>query len=198
MFRMRTLAPFAAAFALIAGCTPSRPSYPPTEKKPVTDAYHGTNVTDDYRWLDDQNEKAVRSWVEAQNSFSRSILDKVGARSAIAARLKQLHGENSVSYRARFYRGKLFATKYQPPKEQPLLVVIDSPDDLSSERTVLDPNILDTSGTTSIDFYVPSRDGKLVAVSLSRGGSEDGTASVFETGSGRKLDDAVPRVNNAT
>ncbi len=198
MFRMRTFAPLAAAFALIAGCTPSRPPYPPTDKKPVTDIYNGTTVTDDYRWLDDQNNQTVKSWVAAQNAFSRSLLDKVGARGAIAGRLKQLYGEKSVSYDAGFYRGKLFATKYQPPKEQPFLVVIDSPDDLSAEKTVLDPNTLDTSGTTSIDFYVPSRDGKLVAVSLSRGGSEDGTASVFETGTGRKLDDAIPRVNYPT
>ena len=198
MFRMRTLAPLATAFLLIAGCTPSRPPYPPTEKKPLTDAYHGTSVVDDYRWLDDMSDRSVRSWVEAQNAFSRSLLDKAGARAAIAARLKQAYGEKSVSYNARFYRGKLFVTKYQPPKEQPLLVVIDSPDDLSSEKTVLDPNVLDTSGTTSIDFYVPSHDGKLVAVSLSREGSEDGTASVFETGTGRKLDDAVPRVNYPT
>jgi prolyl oligopeptidase len=63
---------------------------------------------------------------------------------------------------------------------------------------VLDPNTLDTSGTTSIDFYVPSHDGKLVAVSLSRGGSEDGTASVFETGTGRKLTTRFPRVNYPT
>jgi prolyl oligopeptidase len=195
---MRTFAPLATAFVLVAGCTPSRPPYPPTDKRPVTDSYHGTNVADDYRWLDDQNDKAVGAWVAAQNAFSRSLLDKVNARGAIAGRLKQLYGEKSVSYDARFYRGKLFVTKYQPPKEQPFLVVIDSPDDLSSEQTVLDPNVLDTSGTTSIDFYVPSRDGKLVAVSLSRGGSEEGTASVFETGTGRKRDDVVPRVNCPT
>jgi prolyl oligopeptidase len=155
-------------------------------------------VVDDYRWLNQQNDTAVASWVAAQNAFSRSILDRAGAGGAIAARLKQLYGEKSVSYNARYYRGKLFATKYEPPKEQPFLVVIDSPDDLSSEKTVLDPNILDTSGTTSIDFYVPSRNGKLVAVSLSRDGSEDGTASVFETDTGRRLDDTVPRVNYPT
>jgi prolyl oligopeptidase len=69
MFRMRTFIPLAAAFALIAGCTPSRPPYPPTEKKPVTDTYNGTTVTDDYRWLDDQNNQTVKSWVAAQNAF---------------------------------------------------------------------------------------------------------------------------------
>ena len=198
MFRMRTIAVLAAAAALISGCTPSRPAYPPAAKQPVTDVYNGTSVVDDYRWLENRNDPAVTSWVAAQNSLTRSILDKTASRAAIAARLKQLYGQNSVSYDAGFFRGKLFVIKYQPPKEQPLLVTFDSPNDLSSEHTVLDLNVLDTTGTTSIDFYVPSRDGKLVAVSLSKGGSEDGTASVFETSTGRKLSDVVPRVNFPT
>jgi prolyl oligopeptidase len=198
MSRMSTTKVFVTAIVLLAGCTPSRPPYPPTEKRPVTDQYHGTNVVDDYRWLDNPNDKAVQSWVTAQNAFSRPLLYNTGARSAIAERLKELYGQKSVSYNAGFYRTKLFVIKYQPPKEQPFLVMLDSPDELSSEHTVMDPNILDSSGTTSIDFYVPSRDGKLVAVSLSMGGSEDGTASVFETGPGRKLKDVVPRVNFPT
>ncbi len=198
MARMRTLSILAAALALIAGCTPSRPPYPPTERKPVTDTYYGTAVVDDYRWLDDMNDGAVKSWVAAQNALTRSVLDRVGDRAAIAGRLRQLEAQNSVSYNVAWYRGKLFATKFQPPKEQPFIVTLDSPDDPASERTVLDPTTLDSSGTTSIDFYVPSRDGKLVAVSLSRGGSEDGSANVFETATGRNLGDIVPRVNFPT
>ena len=198
MFSMRTVAALALASAFVAGCTPSRPPYPATAKKPVTDLYYGMSVTDDYRWLDDMNDPGVRSWVAAQNALTRSMLDRVGSRTAIAARLRQLYGQNSVSYAAACYRGKLFATKLQPPKEQPFIVTLDSPDDPATERTVLDPNTLDTTGTTSIDYFVPSRDGKLIAASLSRGGSEDGTASVFETATGRKLEDVVPRVNYPT
>lgn len=198
MTHMRTSVLIAAMLALIAGCTPSKPPYPPTSRKPVTDTYYGTSVVDDYRWLDDKNDEAVKAWVAAQNELTRSILDRVGSRAAITARLRQLYGQNTVSYEVGGFSGKLFATKFQPPKEQPCIVTLDSPDDLSTEHTVLDPNTLDTSGTTSFDFYVPSRDGKLLAVSLSKGGSEDGTAYVFETATGRKLDDVVPRVNFPT
>ena len=55
-----------------------------------------------------------------------------------------------------------------------------------------------SNGSTEIDFYVPSLDGKLVAVSLSQNGSEDGTAHVFEVATGKELSDSVPRVNFAT
>jgi len=198
MFRMRTFTAVAAAAALIGGCTPSRPPYPPAAKQPVTDTYNGTSVTDDYRWLENRSDPQVISWVGAQNVLSRSILDKVASRGAITARLKQIYGGNSVLYDAGFFRGKLFVLKHQGAKEQPILVTFDSPNDLRSEHTVLDLNVLDSTGSTSIDFYVPSRDGKLVAVSLSRNGSEDGTAAVFETATGRRLSDAVPRVNFPT
>ena len=51
----------------------------------------------------------------------------------------------------------------------------DSPDDA---QVLLDPNALDESGTTAIDWFVPSPDGRLVAVSLSKGGSESGDVHV--------------------
>src|SRR5262249_24993174 len=53
-------------------------------------------------------------------------------------------------------------------------------------------------GTTTIDFYVPSLDGKRVAVSLSEGGSEEGTLHIYETTTGKKLEDVIPRVNGGT
>jgi len=63
---------------------------------------------------------------------------------------------------------------------------------------IIDPNALSDKGSIAIDFYVPSLDGKLVAVSLSENGSEDGAAHVFETATGKELSDRVPRVNFGT
>ena len=194
----RTSAVILFVTALIAGCTPSKPPYPPAEKKPTSERFFDTTIADDYRWLEHPDDPAVRSWVAAQNALSRSILDRAHDRENIATRLKELYGGSSVSYNAACYRKKLFATKLQPPREQPLLITIDSPNDLATERTVLDPNRIDTTGGTSMDFFVPSPDGRLVAVSLSRGGSENGTGCVFETATGKQLPDRVPRVNFPT
>jgi prolyl oligopeptidase len=63
---------------------------------------------------------------------------------------------------------------------------------------LVDPNRLDPSGGTSIDWYVPSPDGSKVAVSLSEGGSERGDARVFDVASGREIGEVVPRVNYGT
>jgi prolyl oligopeptidase len=183
---------------IVVGCGPKKPEYPETDKKPVTDTYHGVTVQDDYRWLDDYSDPAVRQWTEHQNAFTRSHLDNVASRPLLAERLRRYLGEKMITYYSLVNQGHLFALMNQPPKEQPFLIVFDSPNDPSGGRIVVDPNTIDTSGSTAIDFYIPSRDGKLVAVSLSRGGSEDGTAHVFETATGKELGDVVPRVNYPT
>jgi prolyl oligopeptidase len=88
--------------------------------------------------------------------------------------------------------------KFQPPKQQPLLVTLASADDLKSEKVVLNPNVLDTKGTTAIDWFVPSSDGKYVAISLSKGGSEDGTLHFYETATGKALPDTIAHVQYPT
>jgi prolyl oligopeptidase len=172
---------------------------PATPKKPVTDSYHGVKVVDDYRWLEDFGDPAVRAWADAENRHARAYLDELPARAALYEQLKRLRSYPSPRYRSLTYRRDvLFALKQQPPKEQPLLVTLAPPDDPASEHVVVDPNQLDAKGTTAIDFYVPSTDGKLVAVSLSKGGSESGDVHVFEVATGKAIGDVIPRVNGGT
>ncbi len=175
------------------------PPAPDTPKRPVTDEYHGVKVVDDYRWLEDGSNAEVRQWSDAQNARARAYLDNAPMRAEIAARLKQLDTDMSPGFSGLSERASiLFAMQTQPPKPQPALVTLGSIDDPGSARAVVDPNAIDPSGSTAIDFYSPSTNGKLVAVSLSKGGSEDGTLAVFETETGRRLPDSIPRVNNAT
>src|SRR5256886_628492 len=79
-----------------------------------------------------------------------------------------------------------------------MLVTLSSADDLKSEKVVLDPNKLDPSGKTAIDWFVPSHDGKYVAMSISRGGSEDGSVHVYETTTGKPLKDSIAHVQYPT
>jgi prolyl oligopeptidase len=193
---------FALGCALtLAGRPPARAAEapPPTPKKPVTDTYHGVRVTDDYRWLEDAADPAVRRWTEAQNRCTRSVLDRSPALRPLRRRLRELMTAPSPGYSGlRVCGGTLFALKSQPPKEQPFLVTLKSADDPGSARVLLDPNALDAKGKTAIDFYVPARDGRLVAVSLSEGGSEEGTVHVYEAATGKKLPDVIPRVQYPT
>jgi len=156
-------------------------------------------VEDPYQWLEPDQDSQVKAWSDAQNQQTRKYLDSLSNRAAIEKQLQEWYAKTSPSYSSLVSRpGILFAMKFQPPKQQPLLVTLASADDLKSEKVVLDPNVLDAKGTTAIDWFVPSSDGKYVAISLSKGGSEDGTLHFYETATGKALPDTIAHVQYPT
>ncbi len=176
-----------------------RAAPPVTEKRPVTDEYHGVRVVDDYRWLEDTGSSAVKAWSHAQTGYARAWLDALPDRAGIEAQLTALYGKETPSYGSLVSRpGRLFALKFQPPKQQRLLVSLASADDLTSEKVVLDPNEIEPKGQVAMDWFVPSPDGKLLAVSLSEHGSEEGTLHFYRTETGERLPDRIERVQYPT
>ena len=172
--------------------------FPATKKTPVVDVYHGVKVPDDYRWLETPG-AGVTAWTEAQNHYSREFLEALPARAGIEARLTELFGKDTPSHSGLVSRpGHLFALKTQPPKQQRLLVVLASADNPASEKVVLDPNELEPKGQVAMDWYLPSPDGKLIAVSLSEHGSEEGTLHFYRTETGEHLPDRLARVQYPT
>ncbi len=189
----------AFAAALVLAAVPALAAPPPTTKKPVTDTYHGTAVVDDYRWLEDGQSKDVRAWSDAQNAYARSVLDHLPGVPSLRERLTKILAAQTTSHGSLAVRGgAVFALRRQPPKQQPFLVVMPGPDRPTDARVLLDPNGMDKTGTTAIDWYVPSPDGKLVAVSLSKGGSEAGDVRLLDAATGKQVDVVVPRVNGGT
>ena len=172
---------------------------PATEVMKVRDIYHGVEVDDPYRWLENWSDPKVRAWSDAENAYARDFLDRLPGVAAISARVKEIVEAASVSYHSLVWRpGRLFALKQQPPLNQPLLVVMSSADAPATEKVILDLNALDPSGGTSMDWYVPSPDGGLVGVSLSAGGSESGDVHIYDSETGGALADIIPRVNGGT
>jgi prolyl oligopeptidase len=197
---MRALAAIVLAGALCSAAADDLPPIPSTPKRPVTDEYTGgVKIVDDYRWLEPPSSSEVREWSNSQNARTRAYLDRLPMRRSIGESLTRLLSTDSTRFSAlSFTGGTLFAIETKPPKPQAFLVTLDSVDDPGVARAIVDPNALDASGATSIDFYVPSPDAKLVAVSLSKGGSEEGSVSIFEVATGKRLSDLIPRVNGAT
>src|SRR6266567_6748977 len=172
---------------------------PDTPKKPVATEYDGLTVEDPYQWLENDDDSQVKAWSSAQNQRTRKYLDSLPDRAAIEKQLSDWYAKTSPSYFSLVSRpGILFAMKFQPPKQQPMLVTLTSADDLKTEKVVLDPNVLDAKGTTAIDWFVPSLDGKYVAVSLSKGGSEDGTLHIYEAATAKALPDTIGHVQYPT
>ncbi|HLX44351.1 MAG TPA: prolyl oligopeptidase family serine peptidase [Bryobacteraceae bacterium] len=197
---MKALAAIVLAGALCTAAADDLPPIPSTPKRPVTDEYTGgVKIVDDYRWLEPPSSSEVREWSNSQNARTRAYLDRLPMRRSIGESLTRLLSTDSTRFSALSFTGStLFAIETKPPKPQAFLVTLDSVDDPGAARAIVDPNTLDASGATSIDFYVPSPDAKLVAVSLSKGGSEEGSVSIFEVATGKRLSDLIPRVNGAT
>lgn len=173
--------------------------YPIAAKRPVTETFHGVAVVDDYRWLEDNKAPEVKAWVGRQNALTRNYLDSISQRPEIERRVEKLLAEKTVSrYDFQYRGGRVFAQRNAPPKNQSALVVLPRNLDVAKERVVLDPNVLDPKGRTTIDFYKASYDGKRVVVALSENGSEDGTAYVYDVATGKRLADTIPNVTYPT
>jgi prolyl oligopeptidase len=163
---------------------------------PVTDNYHGVDVSEDYRWLEDASSEETITWTRAQQQRTRAYFDGISWRDTLRTRVEQLlRAERTTYKRLLSGGGAFFALKVQTPRQQPFLVTLTDLDDLSTERVVVDPDAVDPSGETAIDFFVPSPDGKQVAVSLSEHGSEDGSLYVYDADSGKVMDEPIPHVN---
>jgi prolyl oligopeptidase len=197
-------APKPIAPAPVASAPPPRVPAVAAARRPVTHTYHGTSVVDDYEWLEDGQSAETRVFVDAQNALSRAKLDALPERPAVHARVEALYRASSADwYSGKVEAGRLFALKHAPPKQQPMLVDLGPVSGTklpapAKERVLVDPNALDPSGATTIDMFVPSPDGRLVAVSLSKGGSESGDLHVFDVAAGTERGETIARVYGGT
>lgn len=172
---------------------------PPTAAKPVTDSYGELKVSDPYRWLEKAGDAQVKQWSAAQDRRTRAYLDRLPARKPMFDWLmKQAAASSSAFYSLHATPGQLFALYNQPPKQQPMLAVLGQDADPAKARIVLDPNALNPKGTTAIDWYVPAPTGKLVAVSMSENGSEDGSLHLIDVATGKRVDKVIPNVQYPT
>lgn len=193
MSRTLILALLAAA-ALLGGCGGTQEKetmtfeYPQARKADQVDDYHGTQVADPYRWLEDPDSEETRAWVEAQNALTMPYLESLPSRDRIEKRLTELW--DYPKYGAPFERGgRYFFTKNDGLQNQSVLYVQESLD--AEPRVLLDPNTLSEDGTVALGGMSISRDGKLLAWATNVSGSDWRTWYVRDIDTGEDLDDEV-------
>jgi prolyl oligopeptidase len=170
-----------------------------TMRVPVTTTYHGVEVAEDYRWLEDASSEDTQAWTKAQHERTIEYVMGLPFYESIRRRAEEILSADSTRY-LDVERGgdQYFALKEQPPKQQPFLVTLTDLGDTATERVLVDPNELDSSGDITMNWFVPSPDGRLVAVSLSSHGTEDGTLHLYDATTGDEVDVRIPRVNSGT
>src|SRR5262245_4071342 len=156
-----------ASAATFAADATSRLAYPPARKADVVDDYNGVKVADPYRWLENADDPETVAWVDQQNTLTRSLVDRP-EREAIKNRLTELFNYPRLSVPTR--RGdRYFYARNSGLQNQSVMYVRDGS---GPERVLLDPNTLSADGTVALSSAMTTRDGSLLAYSLSRSGSD--------------------------
>ena len=130
----------------------------------------------------------MKQWSSAQNERARDYLDALPYRKPMYERfMKQSSATSSAFSNLRVVGDRVFARYDQPPRQQPMVAVLGRTLDPATAQVIVDPNTLDPAGATAVDWFVPSPDGKRLAVSMSLNGSEDGSLHVFDVATRKEL-----------
>ena len=170
------------------------PAYPPTRTDDTVELLHGEPIPDPYRWLEQGDDPDTREWTERQNALTERYLAAVPAREPIRRRLDELLAIGALTVPAPAH-GRYFYQRRDGRQNQPVLYARDGV--AGEDRAVIDPNALDPAGTTALDWYYPSDDGRLLAYGLSQNGSEQSVLLVLDVDAGTNLPDCIPRTRAA-
>jgi prolyl oligopeptidase len=153
---------------------------------------HGHAVPDPYRWLEVVDSAETEAWVAAQTALVDAARAGWDARPHFQDRVAALLGAGAIG--VPIWRGeRCFFVRREPGAEHAVLLVREPSVDGEHERVLLDPMALDPSGATTLDAWQPSKEGDLLAVQVSRGGTEESELSVLDVASGTTVEGPIDR-----
>jgi len=191
---MKNLLLIFLASTLVVACSQETPSksfefdYPHSATVDHVDSYHGKEVADPYRWLEnDVREDAdVSSWVSAQNEVTFAYLATIPERELIEKRMKELWDYERFGL-PRKKGGRYFYTYNDGLQNQDVIHTQSSLD--AEPELLIDPNTWSDDGTVALASYAPGPDGAYIAYLVQDGGSDWREARILNVESGEVLDD---------
>lgn len=155
--------------ALLSATASAQMTYPVTKKIDHSDEYHGTKVSDPYRWLEDDRSAETGAWVKSQNEVTFGYLNKIPFKGKIFSDLEKAY--NYPKYSAPRKKGDYFYF-YKNDGLQNQSVLYRQKGLNGTPEIVLDPNKLSTDGTTRLGVFSLSKDGNYAVCGFSKGGSD--------------------------
>ena len=190
---------FIALILLLIGCSNESfdESYPKTEKVELIEIIHGYEVQDNYRWLEDFTSEDSKDWVERQNKFTQKFIGRNKYKKSISQDLSKNWETESISIPFKV-KDKIFYYFNNGLWQQSKLMIKDC--DTCESKVLLDPNKFSEDGTISLASISVSNDSKLLAYSISDGGSDWRTWKVLNIETGKILPDQIEwaKFSNAT
>lgn len=160
-----------------------------TRRDDVVEVLHGVDIVDPYRWLEEGDAEEVVAWTAAQNARTEAWLSAVPARAAIRSRLRELLGIGVLGTPTPV-GGRYLYQRRDGSTNHPILYVRDGLE--GPDRVAVDPNALSAEGTTALDWYHASPDGRRLAYGLSADGSEQSVLHVLDLDTLTPLAERIP------
>jgi len=161
--------------------------YPAARRDDIVDVLHGRAIPDPYRWLEDPDDPETKTWSAAQESLLIAARAGWTARAGYRARLERLAAVGMVSVPT-WAGGREYVLRRKPGQDHAVLYV--------DGRVVVDPNAVDPSGATTLDWWYPSKEGNRLAYAMSVGGTEEPILTVIDVDSGEVLDGPIDRMRD--
>lgn len=189
---LAALALFCAALALpfVHAQEAARRGGPPaTRTDNVKETLHGVELTDPYRWLEDQNSPETRAWIDAQNEHTQSLIGRLPGREAVEKRLSELLKVDTIGTPIE-RGGKYFFSKRLANQDLSILYVRQGL--TGADEALVDPHPMSADHSTSVGMADVSDDGTILAYTVREGGKDETSVRFLDVASRKNLADTLP------
>lgn len=162
--------------------------YPAARLSDQKDTFHGIEVADPYRWLENLDSKETRQWIDEEVSLTNGFLDKLEGRDQIKKRLTELW--NYARYSVPSKHGDKYFYSYNSGLDNQSSLFVSSRADQDGDL-LLNPNTLSKDGTVALTGTSYSDNGQYMAYGLAKAGSDWNTWHVRDITTGVDLADKL-------
>jgi prolyl oligopeptidase len=177
-------------FICLATRASNHPKPPATRIDNIKETLHGVDVVDPYRWLEDQESKETREWIDDQNRYTQSILSALPGRDKLTQRLTELLKIEAVDMPVE-RGGRYFYSKRRADQDLSVLYVRNGR--TGAEEVLVDPHPMSADKTVSVSLSDVSLDGTLMGFSVRRGGEDEAEIRWLNVETRQELPDTLPR-----
>jgi prolyl oligopeptidase len=177
------------SFLAVLPC-PAQWNYPPTKTIDTSDTYFGKTYADPYRWLENLKDPETEAWCKAQAELTDGLLAKIPGRDALVQEWLALDKLKPAAYSSIIYEhGRVFYKKTLGGENVGKLYCREGW--TGAEKLLFDPATYKTNVTTTINSFLPSWNGKYVALGFSSGGAEWSEIRVLDVEHGSLLPESI-------
>lgn len=169
---------------------------PLAPEKPVTNTYFGTELTDNYQYMENTEDTTVLAWLKAQSDYSKAVLGSISARQELLDKMYEFDSRRAARITSLRItdNDRYFYLKETPDDETGKLFFRDG---FTGEESLLfDPETFGNDSTVSyvINNLNPSHDGEYLAFGVTPNGKEMATLMIMKVDGKELLPDRVEQV----